>query len=63
MGLLLVAGNLLVGQEVGVSQVGALSGGSLSVLPTQAEAPPEAGCKRGRTEGAQESEQVPNGDF
>lgn len=41
---LLIAGHLLIGQEVGVPQVGAVSRGSLSVLPTQTETPSKASC-------------------
>lgn len=40
MGLLLVAGHLLVSLVFGVSRIGALSGGSLPVLTAQTEAPP-----------------------
>lgn len=40
IGPLLVAGHLFISQEVAVSRIRALSGGSLPVLTTQPETPP-----------------------
>lgn len=53
VGPLLVAGHLLVGEEVGVSGVGAFSRGALSVLTTQAETPPQTSCSEKEEEGTE----------
>lgn len=60
---LLVAGHLLIGQEVGVPQVRAVPQGSLSVLPTQTETPTKAGCIEVWREGATGSTQAGRGNI
>lgn len=45
IGSLLVAGHLLIGQEVCVAEVRGFARRAASLLPTQPEAPPQAGCR------------------